>query len=205
MASGLAKPSLVSPSRLHTDESAAISDAELMRLVASGQHDALTSIFDRYYRLVFSVAIRIVRDPGEAEEVVQTVFLDIFKSAAKFDPAKGILKVWLLQYAYHRALRRKRHLVANRFYHWEDLEVAIELGSARILPGEPPEIVRLVEQMLAKLKPRQRAAVEMTYYEGLTAAEIADRLNESVHAIRHDLHRGIARLRAAVESENENS
>ena len=195
--------SVVNPRRLHPDESSKLSDVELMSSVTAGQHEALAVIFDRYHRLVFSVAIRIVRDPGEAEEVVQTVFLDIFKAAANFDPAKGMLKVWILQYAYHRALQRKRHLVANRFYHWEDLEAAIELGSVRGLPGEPAEIARLVEQMLGKLKPRQRAAVEMTYYEGLTAVEIAARLSQSVHVVRHDLNRGMAGLRAALENENE--
>jgi RNA polymerase sigma-70 factor, ECF subfamily len=81
--------------------------------------------------MMFDVALRIVRDPGEAEDVVQTVFLDVFRAMANFDSRKGILKVWLLQYAYHRALHRKRHLVSNHFYRWENLEAAIELGSGR--------------------------------------------------------------------------
>ena len=176
------------------------SDEELMRHVSIGCHDALAVLFDRYHRLVFSVALRIVHDPGEAEEVVQTVFLDIFRAVAKFDPRKGILKVWLLQYAYHRALHRKRHLVSNQFYRWEALEAAVEIGSIRAMSGESPETVRLAEEMLARLKPRQRAVLEMTYYEGLTAEEIARRLSESAHVVRHDLHRGLAALRAAFRT-----
>jgi len=168
--------------------------------VAAGCTDALTVLFDRYHLLVFSVATRIVRDPGEAEEVVQTVFLDIFRAAANFDAAKGTLKVWILQYAYHRALHRKRHLVANHFYRWEELEAALDLGLDRALPGEPPEIARLAEQMLERLKPRQRAVLQMTYYEGLTAEEIAKRLGESVHVVRHDLHRGLASLRTVFNT-----
>jgi RNA polymerase sigma-70 factor (ECF subfamily) len=113
-----------------------LADEELMLRVTSGWQDALSVLFDRYHRLVFSVALRIVRDPGEAEEVVQTVYLDIFRAAANFDPRKGIFKVWILQYAYHRALHRKRHLVANHFYRWDDLEVALEAGANRTLPGE---------------------------------------------------------------------
>jgi RNA polymerase sigma-70 factor, ECF subfamily len=173
-----------------------LADEELMVRVTSGWQDALSVLFDRYHRLVFSVALRIVRDPGEAEEVVQTVYLDIFRAAANFDPHKGIFKVWILQYAYHRALHRKRHLVANHFYRWDDLEAVLETGASRILPGEWPEILQLAQEMLARLKPRQRRIVEMTYYEGLTAEEIAGRLGESVHAVRHDLHRGLAALRA---------
>jgi RNA polymerase sigma-70 factor, ECF subfamily len=180
----------------HRDLSS-LADEELMLRVVAGRQDALGVLFDRYHRLVFSVALRIVRDPGEAEEVVQTVYLDIFRAAANFDPRKGIFKVWILQYAYHRALHRKRHLVANHFYRWDDLEAALEIGSNRALPGELPEILRLAQEMLAKLKPRQRTVVELTYYEGLTAEEIAGRLGETVHAVRHDLHRGLAALRAA--------
>lgn len=172
-----------------------LSDGELMQYVTTGCHDALTVLFDRYHHLVFSVAFRIVRDPGEAEEVVQTVFLEIFRAAANFDPRKGMLKVWILQHAYHRALNRKRNLVANHFYRWEALEAAIEISASRALSEDSHEIVRLAEQMLAKLKPRQRTVIEMTYYEGLTAEETAARLGESVHAVRHDLYRGLTGLR----------
>lgn len=140
---------------LQSEELPNLSDEELMQQVSIGRHDALTVLFDRYHRLVFDVAVRIVRDPGEAEEVVQVVFLDIFRAVANFDSAKGILKVWILQYAYHRALHRKRHLVSNHFYRWGNLEVAIEVGSGRALWGELPEAVRLAEEMLAGLKPRQ--------------------------------------------------
>jgi len=172
-----------------------LSDEELMRQASVGRHEAITILFDRYHLLVYDVAVRIVRDPAEAEDVVQNVFLDVFRAMANFDARKGILKVWILQYAYHRALHRKRHLVSNHFYSWENLEAAVELGSGRLPFGELPETVRLAEQMLDKLKPHQREVVEMTYYEGLTAEEIARRLGESAHAVRHHLQRGVAALR----------
>jgi len=178
-----------------SDELRQLSDEELMRHASVGHHDAITVLFDRYHLLVFDVAVRIVRDPAEAEDVVQNVFLDIFRAMANFDSRKGILKVWILQYAYHRALHRKRHLVSNHFYSWENLEAAVEIGSGRPSWGELPETVRLAEQMLEKLKPRQREVVEMTYYQGLTAEEIARQLGESPHAVRHQLQRGIAVLR----------
>jgi RNA polymerase sigma-70 factor (ECF subfamily) len=179
-----------------------LSDEQLIQHVASGCQDALSILFDRYQRLVFDVAFRIVRDPGEAEEVVQTVFLDIYRAVANFDPSKGIPKVWILQYAYHRALHRKRHLVSNHFYRWEELEAAVEVGVGRSLTGNLPEMVRLAEQMLEKLKPRQRAVLEMTYYEGLTAEEIAQRLGLTAHIVRHDLHRGLGALRSAIEKKS---
>jgi len=196
--------SLTKPScELQSGNLLELSDEELMQKATAARHDVLTILFDRYHRLVFDVAVRIVRDPGEAEDVVQNVFLDVFRAMANFDPRKGILKVWVLQYAYHRALHRKRHLVSNHFYRWENLETAIEVGSGRALWGELPEATRLAEEMLENLKPRQRAVVEMTYYEGLTAEEIARRLGESPHVVRHDLHRGLAALRARLGSSHE--
>ncbi len=79
-------------------------DEELVAYLRAGKADALTVLFQRHNALVFGIARRILRDNGEAEDVVQQVFLDLFRSAAKFDPAKGTFKVWLLMYAYHRAL-----------------------------------------------------------------------------------------------------
>jgi RNA polymerase sigma-70 factor (ECF subfamily) len=195
--------SLTKPFGLQSEDLCKLSDEELMQRVAVGCQDAITALFDRYQYLVFDVALRIVRDPGEAEEVVQTVFLDIYRAVANFDPRKGIPRVWILQYAYHRALHRKRHLVSNHFYRWEELESAVEVGVRRSFTGELPEIVRLAEQMLEKLKPRQRAVLEMTYYEGLTAEEIARRLGETAHVVRHDLHRGLGALRAALGKSHE--
>jgi RNA polymerase sigma-70 factor (ECF subfamily) len=195
----LSKPSC----EFQSEDFSNLTDEELMHYATTGHHDAVTILFDRYHRLVFDVALRIVRDPGEAEDVVQRVFLDVFRAMANFDSRKGILKVWILQYAYHRALHRKRHLVSNHFYSWENLEAAIELGSGRPLWGELPETVRLAEQMLDNLKPHQREVVEMTYYEGLTAEEIARRRGESPHAVRHHLQRGIAALRKVFGNSNE--
>jgi RNA polymerase sigma-70 factor, ECF subfamily len=188
---------------LESEDLSKFSDEELMGKVSFGNHDALAVLFDRYHKLVFDVAVRILRDPGEAEEVVQIVFLDIFRAVANFDPAKGILKVWVLQYAYHRTLHRKRHLISNHFYRWENLEVAIEIGSGRALWGESAEAIRLAEEMLGNLKPRQRKVIEMTYYEGLTAEEIARRLGESPHVVRHDVRRSLAALRGILEKNDE--
>ena len=186
------------PSGLLEGGIARAADEDLIELLRGGSDEALTVLFDRYHRLVFHVALRIVRDPGEAEDVVQTVFLSIFRAVANFDRRKGLVRVWLLQYAYHRALHRKRHLTANQFYRWEELEAAMEVGAARAYLGDARENVRLVDQLLQRLKPRQRSVMELTYYEGLTAEEVSRRLNESVHVVRHDLQRSLAILREAM-------
>jgi hypothetical protein len=122
-----------------------LTDEQLVLALHGGEQDSLTVLFDRYNKLIFSIAMRIVNDPGEAEEVVQTVFLDFFRGLATFDRNKGNLKVWLLQYAYHRALNRRRHLAASRFYKWVDLDSAASepklswnpamLGTCRLCGG----------------------------------------------------------------------
>lgn len=178
------------------DEPSLTSDEELIHALAEGDRDAMTTLFARYRRLVHSIAFRIVRDREEAEDVVQTVFFDIFRAADQFDPGKGTIKIWLLQYAYHRALHRKRHLVANRFYEWENLDfVSRELSGTH---KNMPDLILFVGQVLECLNPRQRSVISLTYYEGLTAEEISDRLCQSVHVVRHDLRRALTAMRKSI-------
>lgn len=170
-----------------------LDDAALVVRLVAGDDNALAVLFDRYHRLVFSIAVRILHDEAEAEDLVQTVFLNVFEAAAKFDPARGTLKVWLLQYAYHRSLNRRRSLAAQGVYRWDALESAEE-------PSQAPtaEQVRLCQEVLAHLKPLQRAVMELVYFEGWTAQEIAALQNRPVAHVRHDLYRGIARLRKTL-------
>ena len=85
----------------------ALSDEELMTHAQAGHHDALAVIVSRYQRLVWGVAAKIVHDSGEAEDVVQIVFTDLFQKVALFDPSRGTLKVWLMQFAYSRSINRR--------------------------------------------------------------------------------------------------
>ena len=182
-----------------------LTDEQLVVALRGGEKDSLTVLFDRYNKLIFSIAMRIVGDPGEAEEVVQTVFLDFFRDLATFDQNKGILRVWLLQYAYHRALNRRRHLAASRFYKWVDLDSAASQPTLSWNPVDVAEVARLMDQLMASLKPRQREILELTYFDGLTAEEIAIKLGESVNIVRHELYRSLAKLRTAVSPENQTS
>jgi RNA polymerase sigma-70 factor (ECF subfamily) len=177
-------------------------DAVLAANLASGDQDALTVLFDRYSELVFSIARRMLRDDGEAEETVQQVFLDIFRSIAQFDPAKGNFKAWLLQFAYHRSINRKEHLQARRFYDWRQLDdmVPEELveGAGRPFQMSRQELVRLAQELLASLDQRHRRIVEMTLFGGYTAEEIAKSSGETASAVRHILYRSLGRLYAVL-------
>jgi RNA polymerase sigma-70 factor (ECF subfamily) len=175
------------------------SDEELASELITGRHDALVVLFDRYHKLVFGVALKIVCDPGEAEEVVQTVFLDIFRALANFDQRRGTLRVWLLQYAYGRALNRKRHLAAHHFYNSVSLEAGVVEPSSNLKTADIAEASLLMEQLLASVSPRRRTVIELTYFEGLTADEISERLGLPVGIVRHELYRGLAKLRQSVK------
>ena len=126
------------------------SDEELVYKLRAGETEALTVLFERYSSLVFRIARRILRDDAEAEDTVQQVFLDLFRSVAKFDPAKGTFKVWLLMYAYHRALNHKRRLQSARFYELEDLEEVLQnhtvVEKKRPFPFEATEAAHLVRE-----------------------------------------------------------
>jgi RNA polymerase sigma-70 factor, ECF subfamily len=176
-------------------------DGELMAYLQAGCNDALTVLFDRYHRLVLSIALKIVRDPGEAEDVMQSVFLEIFRSVAQFDPAKGTTKVWILQYAYHRAINRKQHLNARNFYSQANLETVEnrlpEIAST-VERFTQIELKHLLRQGLATLSGPQKRVIELASSNGLSMREIASKTGDSLLNVRHHYYRGLQKLRAFV-------
>jgi RNA polymerase sigma-70 factor, ECF subfamily len=187
----------LSPSRLRT-----LADEDLMQALRMGCNDALAVLFERHSPLVFRIARAILHDDGEAEETVQRVFLDVFKAANQFNPDRGSFKTWLLQYAYHRSIDRRQHLQSNRFYSRDELDelMPAELfnGPGHLLCLPPQEVICLVEQVLATLETRQRRVIELTYFVGLTAEEIAKKTGDSASSVRHNLYRGLAKLRTVL-------
>jgi RNA polymerase sigma-70 factor, ECF subfamily len=174
-----------------------LSDEELMSCLQQGQSDALAVLFDRYQKLVLSIALRIVRDPGEAEDVTQIVFLDVYRAVAQFDPGKGNTKVWLMQYAYHRSINRRQHLQGQEFYKNAELE-ELETQPVHAHPTlglSSTETRELVRQSLDALSETQRAVIEMACYEGLSMREIAERTGDSFANVRHHYYRGLRKLR----------
>ena len=178
-----------------------LNDGELMAHLQAGCNDALAVLFNRYHRLVLSIALKIIHDPGEAEDVMQTVFLEIFRSAAQFDPAKGSTKVWMLQYAYHRAINRRQHLNARNFYYQTNLE-EVENRLPETAPAlgrfTQPELKHLLRQGLATLSGSQKQVVELASYNGLSMKEISNKTGDSLSNVRHHYYRGLQKLRSFV-------
>lgn len=169
-----------------------------MARVQSGDSGSLEFLFQRYCRLVLKVAQTIVRDHGEAEDVVQEAFFYLYKKSTLFDGSKGSVKNWILQIALHRALDRKAHLARRGFYLGTDIR---SLGDT--LMGETDldrEIGakldrRQLQKAFEQLPQIQRLTLELYYFEGLDLREISEKFQESLGNTRHHFYRGLERLR----------
>lgn len=176
-----------------------LSDEQLMTCLQSGQNDALAVLFDRYERFVLSIARKIVRDSGEAEDVTQTVFLDIYRASGQFDPRKGTTKVWLMQYAYHRSLNRRQYLQARNFYSRDCEESDTKSESAHPAGGlNSGESKAFIKQGLSSLPEKQRSVIQMSCFDGFTMEEIAQRMGDSFASVRHNYYRGLQKLRQFI-------
>ena len=177
------------------------SDEQLAEQLQSGNVEALTVLFKRHSPLVFGISRRVLRNGAEAEDAVQQIFLEVFRSIHQFNPEKGNFKTWLLMFAYHRTFNCRRSQIANKFFETDPLEEGLS-DSQRPGRGQSATENRvLVGQVLRSLQPRQRRTIELVYYEGLTAEEVSVRTGESVRVVRHNLYRGLEKLRKAFGPE----
>jgi RNA polymerase sigma-70 factor (ECF subfamily) len=180
-----------SESRLWDDET-------LMASLKDGDKAALIEMFRRYSRLVLSIAIRILRDVAEAEEIVQEIFLFLHQRASDFDRNKGDAKGWVVQLAYHRSLDRQRFLRRTETYLGTDEHAAADtLAGTSDLDRHVAsrESRELLKEAFQNLSERQRRTLELFFFEDLDYSEIGDRIGESQENVRHYYYRGLQKLR----------
>lgn len=174
------------------------SDEEVLARVAAGDQEALAELFERYADLLFRVVYRILSDRGEAEEVVQEVFLYLFEKPVHFDPAKGAARPWLVTVASRRALDRRTYLSRRGF--WSG--TSVDLVAESLIGGRDLEEVLTsalsraqLERALGELPERQRRVLELYFFEALELREISERVGETLANVRHHYYRGLERLR----------
>jgi RNA polymerase sigma-70 factor (ECF subfamily) len=168
-----------------------------MRVLA-GERDALALLFDRFSQLVFRVAYRVLEDSGEAEELVQDVFLHLFEKSANFDPAKGTAKPWMVSVAYRRALDRRTYLIRRRFRSGTNLDlVADSLSGRSDLERDLASSLNRtqLEQAFKDLPEKQRVTLELYFFQELELKEISQRTGDTFANVRHYYYRGLERLR----------
>jgi RNA polymerase sigma-70 factor, ECF subfamily len=179
-------------------------DEELLQAVSAGDKDAFAQLFDRYAQLLYRVVYRVVDDHGEAEELVQEVFLRLFERAVQFDPAKGAAKPWMVRVAYNRALDRRTYLARRRFRAGTNLDLVAESirGGQDLEEEFAAKAHRAeVEQTLEDLPEKQRVALQLYFFEGLELKEIAEKMGETLANVRHHYYRGLERLRKSAFAE----
>ncbi len=173
-----------------------IPDQNLIRRVVGGDEAALAILYDRYAGIVYSVVSRVLNDVGAAEEVLQDIFHQLWRTASNFDAKRGTLAGWLLVMARNRAidrLRRRRKgeedpLVENLV----PFALNLEASAAR------EELMGKVKAALVALPGSQREALELAYFEGLTHTEIAERTREPLGTIKTRLRSALQALRKTL-------
>lgn len=170
--------------------SAVVSDWSLLERVVQKDEAALSALYDRYSGLVFSEAKRILRDTGAAEEILQDLFYQIWRTAERFDAARGSLAGWLLVAARNRAisrLRRKTGKTEELNENGVRLKIDIESVTAQNL------LLDKVRAVMGSLPEGQREALEFAYFEGMSHTEIAEKTGQPLGTIK-------TRIRSAMET-----
>ncbi|MFZ0036931.1 MAG: sigma-70 family RNA polymerase sigma factor [Candidatus Acidiferrales bacterium] len=167
------------------------SDWTLIERIVARDETALASLYDRYSGLVCSVLNRILRDSAAAEEILQDIFFQVWRTAAQFDPARGSVPGWLAVAARNRAISRLRR--RNPGQGEELVENAIVLPFNIETEAAQKQMMGKVKGALGNLPKEQREAIEFAYFEGLTHSEIAARTGDPLGTVK-------TRLRSAVET-----
>ena len=176
-----------------------LSDDALLALVARGDDDALAALYDRFGRVAYGIALRVLRDPGLAQDAVQEAFLGAWRTAAAFDPARGSASTWLLTLVHRRAVDVVRREQRRRTEPLPD-EPADAAGQA-----DDDALVRdrrrAVQEAVARLPADQRRALELAYYGGLTQSELAEALGIPLGTVKSRMFTALARLRDLLGDE----
>lgn len=183
---------------LYTDET-------LIRLVAQSQEQALVQLYDRYHRLIFSLALAIVADRGTAEEITLDVFMRVWQKAGTYRAEQAKVRTWLTHIARHHAidvLRRRAAKVDRLAVHWE--ESIFHTVSSRPDTQESAEVALRRERIyaaLAQLLPEQRQALVLAYFGGYTQSQIAELLAQPLGTIKTRLRLALRKMREFLSQE----
>jgi RNA polymerase sigma-70 factor (ECF subfamily) len=180
------------------------SDEFLLDQLREGDHGALALLFRRYARLVRTVAYRILHDAAEADDVVQEVFLFVFRKGALFDAARGSARSWIVQVTYHRAIDRRRHLVSRHFYLNAELDetlLTIEPITDSVFYDRSVEAalgIEMLRRIEEDLSSDQQKTIQLHFFDGYSFEEIAELTGQAVGNIRNHYYRGLERIRKLV-------
>lgn len=175
---------------------ATMEDDELMSAIARGDEAAFAELYDRMARLVYGVTRKVLRDPAQSEEVTQEVFVEVWRTASRFEATRGSLRSWVLTMAHRRAVDRVRSEQASRdrterVGHRDQVRPFDEVAEHVEVSFEHQQ----VRAALDHLTDLQREAVELAFYGGYTYREVAELLDTPLGTVKTRLRDGLIRLR----------
>jgi RNA polymerase sigma-70 factor, ECF subfamily len=165
----------------------------IIRQVAEGERQALRYLYDRYAARAMAVAVRILRTSGEAEEVVQETFVEIWRRAGEFEAARGSPQAWILTICRTRAIDKLRARAASERV-LTRLEVDAPNGLSPAEAAEQRQLRGQIDAALAQLPPEQRKVLELCYFEGLSQSEVASRTGEPLGTVKTRVRLGMEKL-----------
>ena len=177
------------------------SDEELVARLRERDTGAFTALYDRYSRMAFGLAHRMLGEPAAAEDVVQEAFLSVWRQADTFRPDRSAARTWLLSIVHHRAVDRLRRAASREVPEsvlQDAPERVDESTNVEHEVGTRLEAVQ-VREALGALPPDQRVAIEMAYFSGLSHSEIASKLNIPMGTVKGRLRIGLQKMRALLD------
>ncbi len=177
------------------------SDEAVLAAIQQRDDAALGMLYDRYGRLAFGLAYRILGEPGVAEDVVQEAFLSVWRRASSFQAGRGSARAWLMSIVHNAAIdrRRGRYRREQTDVQLDDVAYRLETDTddmfAVVAEGIAAEQVRAA---LDELPPEQRQAIEMAYFSGLTHQEIAERTGTPLGTVKSRMRLGLKKLRTLL-------
>lgn len=184
---------------------APVSDQELVEHIASRDPSALDEAYRRFSRPVYSLAYRVLNDAASAQDVVQEVFLKLWRQPESYNPQRGSLGPWLLSVTHNRAidvLRRRR--VRDEYQLPETLELDQLVVDTSADPSDlasMSEAADAIRRALSQIPEAQREAIEMAFFQGKTHAEISEELGEPLGTAKTRIRLGMRKLRSLLERE----
>jgi RNA polymerase sigma-70 factor (ECF subfamily) len=184
------------------DSSEVSPDAMLVHQLLRGDVDAFEQLYDRHSRFVYALVLRIVQQASTAEEVVQDVFLQLWRNARRYDTRRGPFVPWLMAVARNRALdhlRLKSERQRRRENQTEELPPVFDFPQFEKALDEKRRAER-VRAVMGSLNPQQKKAIELAYFEGLSHSEIAETLKEPLGTVKSWIRNGLLRLKEGLQA-----
>ncbi len=182
-----------------------LDDETLIRLIARTNENALGELYDRYSRLVFSVALNTLGDSERAQEVTQDVFERVWHKASTYNSLEGRVVNWLTSIARHRSIdmfRQSRSHHENLEISWQDAEaIALTDGNNTEWEAYLEQRQERIRWAVAQLPPEQKKALGMAFFQGYSHQEIADTLHEPLGTVKTRIRLGMQKLRLLLQEE----